>query len=75
MAENHQERCNPAIRVASLAFIINHLGMAKNMHITRPTWYEAPTYDTFSLDHSQSLRRNRPTVGARPAERRMAPLE
>jgi hypothetical protein len=31
MAEKHQERCNPAIRPAVRAFIINRLGMAKNM--------------------------------------------
>jgi hypothetical protein len=42
MAENHQERCNPAIRPASRAIIINRLGMAKNMQVGKPTWFEAP---------------------------------
>src|ERR1035438_9142737 len=37
MAENHQGRCNPAIRTAIGAITINHLGMAKNMHIRRST--------------------------------------
>jgi hypothetical protein len=35
MAENHQERCNPAMRLVAGAFIISCLGMAKNMHITK----------------------------------------
>jgi hypothetical protein len=42
MAENHQERCNPAIDPAARAFVINCLGMAKNMQVIKPTWYEAP---------------------------------
>jgi len=42
MAEKHQERCNPAIRRNVRAFIINRLGMAENMQVTMPTWYEAP---------------------------------
>jgi hypothetical protein len=41
MAEKHQERCNPAIRRDRGAFIINRLGMAKNMQVTKPSWYEA----------------------------------
>jgi hypothetical protein len=33
MAENHQKRCNPAIGVAGGAFIVNGLGMAKNLQV------------------------------------------
>ena len=43
VAENHQERCNPAIRAAALMFIINRLKMAKDMHRSKVTKYEAPT--------------------------------
>jgi hypothetical protein len=42
MAENHQERCNPAIHPGLGAIIINDLRMAKDLHITKPNWYEAP---------------------------------
>src|ERR1039458_4067301 len=75
MAENHQKRCNPAIHPVSGAIIFSHLGMAKNMHGTRLPWYEAPTYDTSSLDRSQPVYRNRPAVGPRSADRRIAPLK
>ena len=40
MAENHQERCNPAIHLGAWPIIISHLRMAKDMHITTLTWYE-----------------------------------
>jgi hypothetical protein len=74
MAENHQGRCNPAIRAVALTFIINSLKMAKDMHRFRVTWYEVSTYDTHSLHRIEPVCRNRPTAGASPAEQRMAPL-
>jgi hypothetical protein len=74
VAENHQERCNPAIRAAALMFIINRLKMAKDMHRSKVTKYEAPTYDTLSLDRIEPVCRNGPAAGAGAAERRMAPL-
>ena len=33
MAENHQERCNPAIGFSNDVFLINNLGMAKNLQV------------------------------------------
>jgi hypothetical protein len=72
MAENHQERCNPAIRAAALVPIMNHLGMAKDMHRPKLTWYEVSTYDTLSLYRIEPICRNGPTAGTSPAEQRMA---
>jgi hypothetical protein len=74
MAENHQERCNPAIRAVALVFIINRLKVAKDMHRLKLTKYEAPTYDTLSLNRIEPVYRNRPAAGASPAEQRMAPF-
>jgi hypothetical protein len=75
MAENHQERCNPAIHAAGGVSNFNNLEMAKNMQVTTANWYEVPIYDTSSLDRTEPVYWSRRADGSSPADRRMASVE